>query len=161
MKKCFILSFVILLFSLAACKTDFVYDLEVRNDSSFDVQFQLNEYEEIYNLKSKEVMTISNTDATKIIKLVEHPRVDVNKTFRLCTFTDMEFYEVNVYNTLSLDITLTEDNGFIGKTYGETVLVKANSSKTFLLYTKKPQYKAFTKFGETEAVVDISNLIFY
>lgn len=85
----------------------------------------------------------------------------MDKTFRYCTFIDMQYKEINVYNTLSLAITLCEENGFIGQTYGETVSVEANSAKSFLLYTDKPNYSAYTIIDNEKAVVDISNLIFY
>ena len=62
---------------------------------------------------------------------------------------------------LALDVTLCEDNGFIGQTFGETVLIPANSKKTFRLYTDNPKYSAYTVIDNKQVAVDISNLLFY
>ena len=158
--KRFLLACVLLL-SFIACKSGYIYDLEIRNNSSFTVDFKFNNDDKIYTLNATDSYKYTDTDTDINITLINNPRVDINKSFKLCTLTDMEYKEVHVYNTLSLDIVLCEDNGFIGQTYGETVTVNGNTSASFLLYTDKPNYSAYTIFDGKKASVNISNLIFY
>lgn len=152
---------ILLPFLFLACKHGYTYDLEVSNNSSFDVSFTINDDDTVYSVSSNNKIIVTSQEADKEVKLIDNPRVSMDKTFKCCIFTDMEYKDVTVYNTLALDIILCEDNGFIGQTFGETVSLSANSTKTFRLYTDNPKYSAYTIIDNKQAAVDISNLIFY
>ena len=85
------LLFILLPFLFLACKHGYTYDLEVRNNSSFDVSFTINDASTVYTVISKQAITVTSNNPDKEIKLIDNPRVDIEKTFRYCDLTDMKY----------------------------------------------------------------------
>ena len=156
----------LLSFLFISCNFGYKYSSTFKNDSSYDVQLELNE--EIYDLKRGDSITIDfkYSDSKKVI---DNTRVDIDLLYRdFYTVFDKSYDTITVYNASTHDIILYEKNDYIG-TYEDITLAKENNRKfsvvvpadqttSFKLYTSNPQYEAY--FVHNNMPADISLLSF-
>ena len=159
MKKLFL---ILLPFLFIACQdpNDRIYDFKFVNDSSVDVTFKV--FDKTYTVQPTETCVVqkSNSDS---YSLVDHPRVNVKNypQAHKLVFENMTSKTINVYNTTSLTITLSEKNGLLGDNYGDTLSINGNSSATATVYGSWQEYIATTEIEGNTVTVPIENLLFY
>lgn len=148
MKK---LCLILLPFLFIACNFSDKQTFEVKNVSSYDVQVIADN--SLHDLKRNESFVVQ-IYPTESISIKDNNRVKAKFiNSELYHIIDKSFDTITVYNSSAHDIVLYEKNDYIGtyeeiveaknnnKKYG--VVIPANQSKVFLLYTKTPDYEAY------------------
>ena len=106
-----------LVFLLGSCGELGFYDTKIKNDSSFDVTFDMNSYTihaATHTVRANESITVSNSKGSRIDAFRTMPlnRVEyIQENNWEGTFIDLPSIPIKVYNTLSIPVTLST-NGF-------------------------------------------------
>lgn len=147
-------SFLILsVFLCFSCSNFFEHDVEISNNSSYEVSFQLERYDDtVYTLASGKSITLEIYNNPTLV-FQGNPRVaySSNTSVRIYNLTA---YEYNVTNNSSASIVLSEKNGLLGDTYGETVTLTGSETLAITVYAKKPSWQAWYENDHTADALD-------
>ena len=151
-----LLSLFLSQFFLSSCENFIEHDYTIQNNSSTSVTFSIDGYgDALYTLDSGSSIS-KNLYSNIKLTFYGNPRVSYYSKSDKCVIEDLEYYSYTVTNTTSYEITLSEANNMLGKTYGDTAQIPASTlssdstaaSTTVIVYTSSPEWLAvFTDTG--------------
>lgn len=144
MKKLFLILLPLLFVSCNSGYFTGIYDYEFINNSSVDVDINIQNGK-TYTLQTSKSIVVTK-DRDDKYTFINNPRVKAREVCRdwekgyYVYIEDMYYTNMKFFNSSNYDIIVTEQNGMLGNNYGDVLNISAGATVTAKVYTTSPAF---------------------
>lgn len=157
--KTYFLTFgVLFTFAFSSCSYFLKHNYTITNNSSFNLSFKVKNYgEDIHSVDAGSSIELSLYDSPTLI-FPDNERVAFYGGADEGEIKNLECYEYKIENLSSKTVILSESKNLLGDTYGTTLELEGDTSKTVNVYTQSPKWSAYFKDDEASDALSVLSI---
>ena len=157
-KHIFLAFAVLFAFAVSSCSYFLKHDYTITNNSSFNLSFKVKNYgEDVHCVDTGSSIELYLYDSPTLI-FPDNERVAFYGGADEGEIKNLECYEYKIENLSSKTVILSESKNLLGDTYGTTLELEGDTSKTVNVYTQSPKWSAYFKDDEASDALSVLSI---